>query len=78
MLWEEEIKKPKEEKYLKVHLEKAGLRNREKIKKQKLKNQNNVVPVLRRKSINLPTPVMGFGILYAIVQTVTTALPKLY
>jgi hypothetical protein len=42
ILWEEEIRKPKEEKFQKVHLEKAGLQNPEKIKKQNLKNQNNV------------------------------------
>ena len=42
ILWEEEIRKPKEEKFQKVHLEKAGLQNPGKIKKQNLKNQNNV------------------------------------
>jgi hypothetical protein len=42
ILWEEEIRKPKEEKFQKVHLEKAGLQNQVKIKKQNLKNQNNV------------------------------------
>ena len=42
ILWEEEIRKPKEEKFQKVHLEKAGLQNPVKIKKQNLKNQNNV------------------------------------
>ena len=65
LLWEEEIRKLKEEKYRKVHLEKAGPQNPVKTKKQKLKNQNNVVQVLcgygaSRSTFQLPLPVLVY------------------